>query len=194
FHTEFGSSTEADMKTTLDISRRSLFLAAGAGTLAAPFILGGAATRARAQGQEEAMMKMPVETRTFKLGRFRVTVVRDGMRTANAPNETFGTDQPAETVGALLAGNFLPADRFINSYAPTLVDTGSDVVLFDTGMGEGGREAGAGRLLEGMRAVGYAPDQVSVVVITHMHGDHIGGLMEGGAPTFANARYVTGRT
>ena len=125
------------------------------------------------------MMKTPVDTRTFELGGFRITVVRDGMRTASAPNETFGTDQSAETVGALLTENFLPADQYVNSYAPTLVDTGSDVVLFDTGMGEGGREAGAGRLLEGMKAVGYAPDQVSVVVITHMHGVHIGGELDG---------------
>jgi len=65
-------------------------------------------------------------------------------------------------------------------------------VLFDTGMGEGGREAGMGRLSEGIRAAGYAPEQISVVVVTHMHGDHIGGLMEAGKPAFANARYVTG--
>ena len=38
------------------------------------------------------------------------------------------------------------------------------------------------------------PDMVDVVVITHMHGDHIGGLMgaDGTTPTYANARYVTG--
>ena len=181
------------MATTMDISRRTLFLAAGVGTLAAPFILNRAGTTAFAQG--DAGMKMaPVETRTFKLGSFRVTVVRDGMRPSGTPNETFGTNQSAETVGALLTENFLPADQFVNSFAPTLIDTGSEVVLFDTGLGEGGREAGMGRLVEGLKAVGYTPDQVTVVVITHMHGDHIGGLTEGGAPTFANARYVAGRT
>lgn len=183
------SKTMGDLPT---LSRRSLFLAAGVGTLAAPFILHRAT--ALAADDTAASAVPPVETRTFKLGNFRLTVVRDGMRPSGAPNETFGIDQSAETVGALLAENFLPTEGFVNSFAPTVVDTGSDVVLFDTGLGEGGREAGMGRLLEGLAAVGYAPEQVSVVVITHMHGDHIGGLTEGGAPAFPNARYVTGRT
>jgi glyoxylase-like metal-dependent hydrolase (beta-lactamase superfamily II) len=176
------------------ISRRSLFLAAGLGTLAAPLIINRAGAFAASDTGTAGMKASPVETRSFKLGSFRVTVVRDGMRPSGAPNETFGTNQPAEAVGALLTENFLPADQFVNSFAPTLVDTGSDVVLFDTGMGEGGREAGLGRLVEGLQAVGYTPDQVTVVVITHMHGDHIGGLTEGGAPAFKNARYVAGRT
>ena len=51
-----------------------------------------------------------------------------------------------------------------------------------------------GRLAEGLKALGYGPEQISVVVLTHMHGDHIGGLTEAGAPAFPNARYVTGRT
>ncbi len=44
-----------------------------------------------------------------------------------------------------------------------------------------------------LQAAGYAADQVDIVVLTHMHGDHIGGLMTGDAPTFPNARYVTGQ-
>jgi glyoxylase-like metal-dependent hydrolase (beta-lactamase superfamily II) len=43
-----------------------------------------------------------------------------------------------------------------------------------------------------MAAAGYTPDQVDVVVLTHMHGDHIGGLMGDAGVTFPNARYVTG--
>ena len=44
-----------------------------------------------------------------------------------------------------------------------------------------------------LAAAGYSPDQVDVVVLTHMHGDHISGLMEGGKPAFENARYAAGQ-
>ncbi|MFC6445230.1 MBL fold metallo-hydrolase [Shinella zoogloeoides] len=176
------------------ISRRSLFLAAGAATMAAPLVLNRAAALAQTESDATDMRVRPLETRSLKLGSFRILTVRDGMRASGAPNETFGTDQSADAVGALLKENFLPGDTFVNSFTPALVDTGAEVVLFDTGMGEGGRDAGMGRLVEGLKYAGYTPDQISVVVITHMHGDHIGGLMEGGKPAFPNARYVTGRT
>jgi glyoxylase-like metal-dependent hydrolase (beta-lactamase superfamily II) len=160
--------------------------------MAAPALLKG---EARAQGTErlEINRAMPPETDRFDVGSFGVLVVKDGSRPSGAPNETFGTDQSAETVGELLEANFLPTDQFVNSFAPTVVNTGSDVVLFDTGMGPGGRAQGMGRLIEGLTAGGYTPEDVTVVVLTHLHGDHIGGLMEDGGPAFPNARYVTGQ-
>jgi glyoxylase-like metal-dependent hydrolase (beta-lactamase superfamily II) len=79
----------------------------------------------------------------------------------------------------------IPVDKAQFFFTPTLVNTGNEVVLFDTGLN------GAG-ITAALTAAGYTADQVDVVVITHMHGDHIGGLMTDGNPTFANARYVTG--
>lgn len=162
------------------------------GIVAAPALLG---SKARAQETQrlEINRAMPPETDRFDVGSFGILVVKDGARASGAPNETFGTDQSAEMVGELLQDNFLPAEGFVNSFAPALINTGSDVVLFDTGMGEGGRAQGMGRLIEGLAAGGYTPEDVTVVVLTHLHGDHIGGLMEAGAPAFPNARYVTGQ-
>lgn len=162
------------------------------GIVAAPALLG---SKARAQETQrlEINRAMPPETDRFDVGSFGILVVKDGARASGAPNETFGTDQSAEMVGELLQENFLPAEGFVNSFAPALINTGSDVVLFDTGMGEGGRAQGMGRLIEGLAAGGYTPEDVTVVVLTHLHGDHIGGLMEAGAPAFPNARYVTGQ-
>jgi glyoxylase-like metal-dependent hydrolase (beta-lactamase superfamily II) len=130
----------------------------------------------------------------FRLGSFEVTTLLDGMRPGDGPYPTFGSDQQAEDVAALMEANYLPPTRFVNGFTPTLVNTGADLVLFDTGLGEGARGNGMGRLKEQMEASGYKPEDVSIVVITHMHGDHIGGLTEGEAPAFANARYVTGQT
>jgi glyoxylase-like metal-dependent hydrolase (beta-lactamase superfamily II) len=86
-------------------------------------------------------------------------------------------------------------------FIPSLVNTGRELVLFDTGNGALQREPEArrGRLPEGLlveqlRQAVYEPQDVDVVVVTHGHPDHIGGLMKGGEPAFPNARYVFGAT
>ena len=176
-------------------SRRTILTTAGTGVLAAPFVITSQALAQKPLPQTSMSINhhMPPDTHRFKLGDFEVLVIKDGARASGAPNEIFGTDQTPETVGELLEQNFLPKDNFVNSFAPVLINTGSDRILFDTGFGEAGRGAGNGRLVQGLASAGYMPDDISVVVLTHLHGDHIGGLMEKGAPTFKNARYVVGQ-
>ncbi|CDN46503.1 MBL fold metallo-hydrolase [Neorhizobium galegae] len=174
------------------IGRRTLIGTAGLGILAAPAII-----NAEAFAQEKKQLAIdrviPPDIHKFKLGGFQVLVVKDGARPSGAPGETFGLNQPPETLATLLSQNFLPTDQFVNSFSPTLIDTGSDVILFDTGLGKAAHAQGAGRLVEGLAAAGYMPEDISIVVITHMHGDHIGGIMEDGKPAFPKARYVTGQ-
>jgi glyoxylase-like metal-dependent hydrolase (beta-lactamase superfamily II) len=102
---------------------------------------------------------------------------------------------------ALAAQNRIDAKRYEHPFVPTIVNTGGALVLFDTGNGALRREheqlrnrAVDGHLVERLRQAGYRPEDVDVVVITHGHPDHIGGLTEGGKPVFANARYVFGAT
>ncbi|MDE1995662.1 MAG: MBL fold metallo-hydrolase [Rhizobiaceae bacterium] len=135
---------------------------------------------------------LPPDTHQFKLGACTITVVKDGANVIDNPWETFGSNQTPETVQKLLAQNFLPTDKFVNSYAPAIIDTGSDIIVVDTGFGAAGRPRGLGRFREGLQSVGYKPEQVTVVALTHLHGDHINGLIEEGAAAFPNARYVTG--
>jgi glyoxylase-like metal-dependent hydrolase (beta-lactamase superfamily II) len=176
------------VKSMLDVNRRGLFsAAAGAATLAGVTLSGirpSVAQEASAPAAADA-----ANWRRFGLGGFTVTVFRDGMRKGDGPYPIFGANQDAATVEALLAENFLPAKQFVNSFSPTLVQTGSETILFDTGLGAGARPA-MGNLGALLAASGVKPEDVTVVAITHMHGDHIGGLMENGAPAFPNARYV----
>lgn len=128
----------------------------------------------------------------FSLGAFEITTFLDGAVQREGPFPTFGSDQPESDVHALLKENFLPPDRFENPYVPTLVNTGKELILFDTGNGPLRRGKGAGMLAALMAEAGYKPDQVDIVVLTHGHPDHFGGMMEDGEPGFPRARYVFG--
>ncbi|WP_298844089.1 MBL fold metallo-hydrolase [uncultured Roseobacter sp.] len=123
----------------------------------------------------------------LKVGEFDVTTLLAGSRAVEGPQNIFGMNVDADTFNAVSAENNLPVDAAQFFFTPTVVNTGSELVLFDTGLSG----AGTGAALE---AAGYTADQVDVVVITHMHGDHIGGMtLEDGSLTYPNARYVTGR-
>ncbi|OQP86003.1 MBL fold metallo-hydrolase [Rhizobium rhizosphaerae] len=181
------------MTDRLTMGRRVLFGAAAATALAAPALLARAAQAAGEATKGTEMETKQVPLRKVKLGEMTITVIQDGLRPSDKPEQTFGINQTPEAVAELLQANFLPADRFANGFSPVLIETGSELVLVDTGMGEGGRANGLGQLAEGIKAAGYRPEQVTLVVLTHMHGDHIGGLMEGGKPAFPAARYAMGQ-
>ncbi|MDR0810381.1 MAG: MBL fold metallo-hydrolase, partial [Gemmobacter sp.] len=163
---------------TPELTRRHAFLAG----LAALPALGAAARPARA-AVGPLGPTLPGFQR-FQLGSFEVVPLLAGARTSDRPQETFGLNASPEEFAALAERNFIPADRTRNSFTPVLVNTGAELVLFDTGLAPDGVTAA-------LAAAGYSPGQVDLVVLTHMHGDHIGGLMGEGL-TFPNARYLAG--
>jgi len=78
-----------------------------------------------------------------------------------------------------------------------LVNTGRELVLFDTGNGNLSRDIEAmrgrlppGELLQRLADLGHKPEDIDVVVTTHGHPDHIGGLIDQGKPVFPNAAAV----
>jgi glyoxylase-like metal-dependent hydrolase (beta-lactamase superfamily II) len=137
----------------------------------------------------------------FKLGGFEIATVLDSKAIRPGLHPAFGPDIPADQAKALCAANNIDADRYEHPFIPTIVNTGKQLILFDTGNGALRREheqlrtrGTDGHLVERLGQAGYKADDVDVVVITHGHPDHIGGLTEGGQPVFKNARYVFGAT
>lgn len=162
------------------ITRRQTLAATAALPLAAVL----AATAARA---EAPMMGASfAQHRRFALGDFEVTTILAGTSPRDNPQGIFGLNVAPEEFAEVSTQNFLSADMTQFYFTPTVVNTGQEVILFDTGLN------GAG-ITDALARAGYTPDQIDTVVLTHMHGDHIGGLFTDGSPTFANASYVAGQ-
>ncbi len=142
------------------------------------------ATPTLAAGHAEASA-LPTH-RVHNLGDFKVVTLLAGSRAVPDPHTIFGLNVPDEEFNAVSKAAFLPSDNSQFFFTPTLVDTGESKILFDTGLNPGGITAALG-------AAGYAPGDIDTVVITHMHGDHIGGLSGDDGETFAGAGYVTGQ-
>jgi len=173
--------------TQTRLSRRHILAGATIGAATAPFAsLTSAPARVRAPLGETDRPSH----RRFKLGEFDVTMINDGAIALEDPQSIFGTNASKEEFEAQARANFLPTDKLQISFTPVIINTGTELVLFDTGNGDA-RMPDAGHLIHHtLKAAGYTPDQVDKVVLTHYHPDHIGGLMTGGNPAFPNASYV----
>ncbi|MBZ4022317.1 MBL fold metallo-hydrolase [Rhodobacter sp. TJ_12] len=163
------------------LTRRATLMAAATGLATPAFLAPATAQTAPAETPPD---RAPY--RRLKLGDFTLTTLLAGTRPMADPQTIFGLNATPEDFAALSAAAFIPADASLNGFTPTLVETGSEVVLFDTGLSPEG-------ITTALTAAGVAPEAVTLVVLTHMHGDHIGGLSDGATPTFPNARYATGK-
>lgn len=117
------------------------------------------------------------------LGNFEVTALSDG--TVALPVDKLLTGTTAAKTQKTLARSFLkaPLDTSVNGY---LVNTGTKLVLIDTGAA-GLFGPTLGNLITNLKAAGYQPEQVDEIYITHMHADHVGGLMAADKLAFPNA-------
>src|SRR5260370_4093656 len=69
-----------------------------------------------------------------------------------------------------------------------LVNTGTQLVLVDAGAGTWWGGGALGRLVDSLRSAGYTPEEVAIVLLTHLHSEHGGGLTTHDAkPGFPNA-------
>ena len=122
------------------------------------------------------------------LGDFEVTVLNDG--TLDLPVNKLLKQPPAKT-DAALAKVFekSPIQTSVNGF---LINTGSKLVLIDAGAASLFGPT-LGQLLGNLKASGYKPEQVDEIYITHMHGDHLGGLASNEQRVFPNAIVRAGK-
>ena len=124
----------------------------------------------------------PPEFHRLMVGNYEVIVLSDGKSPLAATKLLQGNPS---MIADALHENFLSA-QVDTSHNAFLVNTGDRLVLIDAGAGTllGPH---TGKLSGNLRAAGYRPEQVDEVYLTHMHTDHIGGLMSGGQLAFPNA-------
>lgn len=158
-------------------SRRDLLI----GSAALPLVAGASPALAAA----DMLGVGGTRFRRMKLGAFEVTTLLAGTRAVEDPKKIFGLNVDDGTFAAASAEAKIPTDVAQFFFTPTVVNTGTELILFDTGLNPAG-------ITGALADAGYSADQVDAVVITHMHGDHIGGLLGDAGETFKNARYVTG--
>jgi len=116
------------------------------------------------------------------LGDFEITALSDGTNKLSALRLLQGD---SARIAEALGRRFLtdPVETSHNGY---LVNTGSKLVLVDPGAGTMLGPT-TGDLINNLRAAGYRPEQVDEIYITHLHTDHVGGLVAGGQRAFPNA-------
>ena len=170
-----------------ELTRRTLLACAAAAT-AVPL----AATMPAHSAAPPAGKQAPGWYR-YKVGTYEVTVVTDGARVQPLP-DNFVQNQAKPEVNKALEAAHLEKDKLTIPFNPIVVNTGSKLVVIDTGVGPGAYEQSKGAMGQfhtNLAAAGIDVKNVDAVVITHFHGDHINGLVgTDNKPAFPNAEIL----
>ena len=166
------------------IERRSFLKAAALGAATA-----GLGSFARGEAKSVEPTSTPPFYR-FKVGDFTLTPLCDGM--FQLPTDSIGTNAEPSERKAYFEAHYLTGDAFPLQLTPLLIDTGDKLVLIDSGMGPGQESwaPGANKLAGSLKAAGIAGEDIDVIVLTHGHIDHVGGLEAGATKQYANAEVV----
>lgn len=128
---------------------------------------------------------------TADIGTGTLTTVSDGHLTL--PAGFIFDPMPQEQLQPLIQEFGLSSERLTPECNLALYQNGDRKVLFDVGSGPDFMPT-AGTVLDSLSAVGLSPDDITHVVFTHAHPDHIWGLLDDfDEPLFANATFMMGR-
>ncbi len=161
--------------------------------LAAALILSGLIAAGCSQPEATELASAPAvaaspDVTRFRVGGLEAISLRDGgMSGVPNDNTILGVGKTPAEVAAVLTANGLPGDSFSLSIQPLLVRDGQRLVLIDAGAGASMGPT-SGKLPASLRAAGIELSEITDVLISHGHGDHVAGLVDGaGALTFPNA-------
>ena len=169
----------------MDPSRRAFVVGLPLVALGGSALAG--ATPALAQAAPPDASVLP--SAQIKIGRFTITALADGY--ADMPYGYFPGRTPDQVEQAAKA-QFVARPsgvRFLfNQY---LIEDGQRRILIDTG--PAGSLGQTGLLPQALARLGLQRDQIDAVIVTHMHQDHMGGLVAGGRNNFPNAELFIDR-
>ncbi|WP_128545255.1 MBL fold metallo-hydrolase [Larkinella soli] len=137
------------------------------------------------------------ESYAFTIGKFKCRVFKDQM--FKYLGKDYFINVPDEEVSRALERYQQKPDNIPSPFVSMLIENGSDKILIDTGIGysrepitfRGKSYQFQGRLLEILAREGVRPEEITTLVLTHFHPDHIGGVYsDAGTPNFPKARVV----
>lgn len=172
----------------IQITRRSLLAGAAVttGAMLTPFGVRYASAAAPQGAKSTGIF-------SYKLGEFEIVQLRDGARTFPMPDTFIANVSKDKAIEAATAA-YIPNGQVTIPFSPMLINTGSKLVAIDTGNGLGafaGSKGVVGQARSNMESAGIDPKSVDIVLISHFHGDHIGGLKNAdGTPAFPNAEIL----
>ncbi|GGC66712.1 MBL fold metallo-hydrolase [Undibacterium terreum] len=119
-----------------------------------------------------------------QVGSFEIIALADGVGAVGAA--LLHGDQAM--IASMLKDDYLEPAMIATPVNAYLINTGSKLILVDTGTGHNWGPPNLGHVMENLRAAGYQASQVDLVLITHLHADHAGGLVSpAGKALFPNA-------
>ncbi len=165
----------------LRLDRRGFLQAAAGGAL-------GLATWGLQTG---AAVAQQAQAHTLKLGAFELTVLSDGF--ISFPTSNLAPAIPEAERNALLSAHGLSLEEHVSKINVAMVRSGDELILIDTGAGMN-FVASAGLLADSFDAAGIDREEVTKVILTHAHPDHVWGIIDDfdESERFPNASYVMG--
>ncbi len=126
----------------------------------------------------------------IKVGDFQVTALSDGV--FEAPVDQLFVGAKAGEVDSALKANG-ESRPYMGSVNVFLINTGSQLILVDTGAGDIFDPGQLGKMTKNLILAGYKPEDINAVLLTHFHPDHCGGLVRKGKVIFPNATIYLGK-